>query len=146
MTRVVVAPPWYSFVITVKASQELRSPWTGWVQVNTGGGSPFNTGSARMLSLLTALSLTQPGPCRLREPLKDKGHVKILWEKFRLLKQFLCRQRWGLVSGEGSDSPALLTAITLNWYHLPSLRPGTRASSSSMVAVQFWSSVIRASN
>ena len=42
-----------------------------------------------MLSLLTALSLTQPGPCRLREPLKDKGHVKILWEKFRLLTVFV---------------------------------------------------------
>ena len=42
-----------------------------------------------MLSLLTALSLTQPGPCRLREPLKDKGRVKILWEKFRLLTVFV---------------------------------------------------------
>ncbi len=43
-----------------------------------------------------------------------------------------------LVGGDGSDSPALLTAMTRNWYHLPSLSPGTRASRSSMVATQFW--------
>ena len=64
----------------------------------------------------------------------------------RVNSRFLCLQRWGLVSGEGSDSPALLTAMILNWYHLPSLSPGTLASSSSMVATQFWSSVMRASN
>ena len=28
-TRVVVAPPWYSSVITVKLSHELSTPWTG---------------------------------------------------------------------------------------------------------------------
>ena len=39
-TRVVVAPPWYSSVITVKFSFELNSPWSGCHQVNTGGGSP----------------------------------------------------------------------------------------------------------
>ena len=60
--------------------------------------------------------------------------------------QFLCLQRCGLVCGEGSDSPALLTAMTLNWYHLPSLSPGTRASRSSIFALQFLSSVTSASN
>merc|ERR1719402_422231 len=40
MTRVVVAPPWYSSISTVKFSLEVMGPWTGWVQVKTGGGSP----------------------------------------------------------------------------------------------------------
>ena len=39
-TRVVMAPPWYSSVLTVKSWQSLSSPWTGCHQVNTGGGSP----------------------------------------------------------------------------------------------------------
>ena len=52
------------------------------------------------------------------------------------ISQFLCLQRCGLVCGDGSDSPALLTAMTLNWYHLPSLSPGTRASKSSIFALR----------
>jgi hypothetical protein len=47
--------------------------------------------------------------------------------------RFLCLQRCGLVSMLGWESPALLAAITLNWYHLPSLKPGTRASKSSIL-------------
>ena len=39
-TRVVMAPPWYSSVLTVKSWQSLSTPWTGCHQVNTGGGSP----------------------------------------------------------------------------------------------------------
>ena len=60
--------------------------------------------------------------------------------------RFLCLQRWGLVSKLGQDSPALFTATILNWYHLPSLNPGTLASSSSIVAQQWSSLVIKASN
>ena len=63
-----------------------------------------------------------------------------------VILRFLWRQRCGRVWGEGSDSPALLTAMMRNWYHFPSLNPGTRASNSSMVAVQLSSSVISASN
>jgi hypothetical protein len=37
----------------------------------------------------------------------------------------LCLQRCGFVFTLGSDSPALFTATTLNWYHFPSLSPGT---------------------
>ena len=73
------------------------------------------------------------------------GMVKVFYRKMKYLR-FLCRQRCGFVSKLGHDSPALLTAITRNWYHFPSLSPGTLASNSSIVAEQVESSVTNASN
>ena len=73
-------------------------------------------------------------------PIQTSAHRK--WSFLR----FLYLQRWGLVSMLGLDSPALFTAMNLNWYHFPKLRPGTRDSSCSMVAEQLALSVTRASN
>uniref|UniRef100_A0A224Y5Y5 Putative secreted protein n=1 Tax=Panstrongylus lignarius TaxID=156445 RepID=A0A224Y5Y5_9HEMI len=42
--------------------------------------------------------------------------------------KFLCLQRWLSVGSEGSDSPALLCALTLNWYTIFSFNPSTFTS------------------
>ena len=113
--------------------------------MKTGGGSPLHRICQN--AVLPDRTVFDPAwPLSIEGATEMQDVRRYILEAACGYSRFLCRQRWGLVSGEGSDSPALLTAITLNWYHLPSLRPGTRASSSSIVAVQFWSSVMRASN
>merc|ERR1712241_44621 len=121
-----VAPPWYSLVSILMSSPFSKSS-PSLYQENFGGGSPLHL----MCQMADRFTLTDLDPAA---PWSMEG------------LKFLCLHRCGFVSQLGHDSPALLTAMTLNWYHLPSLKPGILASSSSMVQEQLLSSVTKASN
>lgn len=57
--------------------------------------------------------------------LQQNTHSLIHIQDWGWYSQALCRMVVILVGSEGSDCPALLTAITRNWNSLPSGRPST---------------------